>query len=72
LADVAVPMVATREIVGAVSAMEEAVVAKAAMTTGATTTMATGSMLTAASVARTEEDTVVAVVGGLWRATSQP
>jgi hypothetical protein len=56
-------MVATREVVGAVSAMEEAVVGKAAMDTGATMTTAMGSMLTAAGVAHTEEDTVVAVVG---------
>jgi hypothetical protein len=73
LADVAVAMVATREVVGAVSSMEEAVVAKATMATGDTMTTAMGSMLTAAGVAHIEEDTVVAVVGGgLWRATSQP
>jgi hypothetical protein len=64
--------VATKEVMGAVSAMEEAVVAKAAMATGATMTMAMGNMLTAAGVAHMEEDTVVAVMGGLWRATSQP
>jgi hypothetical protein len=65
LADVAMAMVATREVMGAVSAMEESVVAKVDMATGATTTTATGSMLMVAGVARTEEDAVVTVVGGL-------
>jgi hypothetical protein len=64
LTDVAVAMMATREVVGAVSAMEEAVVAKAAMATGATTTTAMGSMLAVVGVTHTEEDMVVAVVGG--------